>query len=493
MKKAMKKLMAALLAVAMVCAMAIPAFAAASGNNKDDKGSITINKAVAGEDYTIYKMFDLTSFDTDAGTYSYTVATGWDAFFAADATGHSYIELENGHPTWVGAKDAETYKQFAKDALAYATQNSISATKTATATSTTVKFDGLDLGYYLVDTSLGVLCGLDTTKPDATINEKNDVPTIDKEVKKSEGNWVDENTAKIGDTINYKVTITVQTANNRYVLHDTMTEGLTFVPGSVKVTVGADEVAAADHYELVTTGIGTETFNINFKDEYIATLDAGTKIVVTYDAVVNEKAKIDPEANENEAHLVYGNKHETEKHKTKTYLYEFDLIKFNGSNGKLLGGAQFKLYDTKTGVNDIKLVKNEDGTYRVATAAEIAGNKTVDHILTVKGQTVKISGLDKKVYWLDEIVPPAGFNALPERAEVNLTSGSKKVVTEYLAEGTYNEANADSIGGVAVENNAGTTLPGTGGIGTTIFYVVGGGLMVAAAILLITKKRMENR
>ena len=74
MKKAMKKLMAALLAVAMVCAMAIPAFAA-SGSSPVDKGSITINKAVAGEDYTIYKMFDLTSFDTDAGTYSYTVVS----------------------------------------------------------------------------------------------------------------------------------------------------------------------------------------------------------------------------------------------------------------------------------------------------------------------------------------------------------------------------------------------------------------------------------
>lgn len=496
MKKAMKKLMAALLAVAMVCAMAIPAFAA-SGSSPADKGSITIGNAVVGEDYTIYKMFDLNSFDTDAndgaGTYSYTVDSNWAGFFAADAAGSTYITLKNGHPTWVGDENAETYKQFAKEALAYATQNSITATKTATATDTTVKFDGLDLGYYLVDTSLGVLCGLDTTKPNATINEKNDVPTIDKEVKNSEGNWVDENTAKIGDTINYKVTITVQTANNRYVLHDTMTEGLTFVPGSVKVTVGTDEVAAADHYELVTTGIGTETFNIKFKDEYIATLNAGTKIVVTYDAVVNEKAKIDSDENKNEAHLVYGNDHETTHKETKTYLYEFDLIKFNGSNGKLLGGAQFKLFDAATNGNEIKLVKNTDGTYRVATADEITGNKTEDHIETVAGQTVKISGLDKKVYWLQETVPPAGFNALPERAEVDLTHGSRKVTTWYLTDGTYDEANASSIGGVAVENNAGTTLPGTGGIGTTIFYVIGGGLMVAAAILLITKKRMENR
>ena len=488
MKKAMKKLMAALLAVAMVCAMAIPAFAA-SGSSPADKGSITINKAVAGEDYTLYKMFDLNSFDTDAGTFSYTVDGNWKAFFEGDGAGKDYIALDNGHPTWIEGKDAA---EFAKAALAYANQKGITATKKETATSNTVKFDNLDLGYYLVDTSLGALCNLDTTKPNATINEKNEVPDIDKKVKGSEGNWVTENTAKIGDTVNYKVTITVQTANNRYVLHDTMSEGLTFNKDSVKVTVGTEEVAAAN-YEVVTTGIGKETFNVNFKDEYIATLPAGTDIVVTYDAVVNEKAKIDSDENENEAHLVYGNKHETEKHKTKTYLYEFDLIKFNGSNGKLLGGAQFKLYDAKTGGSEIKLVENADGTYRVATADEITGEKTVDHIETVAGKTVKISGLDKKVYWLAETVPPAGFNALPERAEVDLTHGSKKVTTEYLVEGTYNEANADSIGGVAVENNAGTTLPGTGGIGTTIFYVVGGGLMVAAAILLITKKRMENR
>jgi fimbrial isopeptide formation D2 family protein/LPXTG-motif cell wall-anchored protein len=482
MKKAMKKLMAALLAVAMVCAMAIPAWAA--GGTTAGTGSITIDKAVSGETYTIYKMFDLNSYDPTAGTYSYTVVSAWEDFFKDGAAGNSYITLENGHPTWVkGAQAAD----FAKAALAYATEKNITATKKETATSNTVSFTGLDLGYYLVDTSLGALCGLDTTKPDATINEKNEVPDIDKKVADSEGNWVTENTAKIGDTVNYKVTITVQTANNRYVLHDTMSEGLTFNKDSVKVTVGTEEVATTN-YDVVTTGIGTETFNVKFKDEYIATLAAGTKIEVTYSAVVNAKAKVDSDKNTNEAHLVYGNKHETEKHETKTYLYEFDLIKFSGSTKKLLGGAQFKLYDAETGGNEIKLVKNEDDTYRVATATETP----VAYIETVEGKTVKISGLDKKVYYLEETVPPAGYNGLPQRVTVDLRTGSKKVTTDYLNDGTYDESLASSIGGVAVENNAGTTLPGTGGIGTTIFYVIGGGLMAAAAILLITKKRMEN-
>lgn len=484
MKKAMKKLMAALLAVAMVCAMAIPAWADGGATT----GSITIDKAVSGETYTIYKMFDLNSYDPTAGTYSYTVVSAWEDFFKDGAAGNSYITLENGHPTWVkGAQAAD----FAKAALAYATEKNITATKKETATSNTVSFTGLDLGYYLVDTSLGVLCGLNTTDPDVTINEKNEVPDIDKKVEASEGNWVTENTAKIGDTVNYKVTITVQTANNRYVLHDTMSEGLTFVPGSVKVTVNNTVVDATNHYTLVTEGLSDgETFNIKFEDSYIATLDAGTNIVVTYSAVVNAKAKVDPDANTNEAHLVYGNKHETRHEETKTYLYEFDLIKFSGSTKKLLGGAQFKLYDAETGGNEIKLVKvkNEDDTYRVATATETP----VAYIETVAGKTVKISGLDKKVYYLEETVPPAGYNGLTQRVKVDLSTGSKKVTTGFLSNGTYDELNASSIGGVAVVNNAGTTLPGTGGIGTTIFYVVGGGLMVAAAILLITKKRMEN-
>lgn len=486
MKKAMKKLMAALLAVAMVCAMAIPAFAAGGTTT----GSITIDNAVKGETYTIYKMFDLNSYDPTAGTYSYTVDSNWKAFFATGAEGANYITLDaNGHPTWVKGAKAD---EFAQKALAWAkTQSAITTAATSQAAgSTTVTFSSLALGYYLVDTSLGVLCGLDTTAPDVTIEEKNEVPTIEKTVKNSNDNWVDSNTAKIGDTVEYKAVITVKTANTNYVMHDTMTDGLTFNKDSVKVTVSGADVPTTK-YTLSAPGTKGETFSIAFDNNYIASLPADTKIEVTYNAVVNEKAKIDPGANENEAYLTFGNSQETAHDKTYTYLYQFDLIKYSGSTKKLLGGAQFKLYDAKTGGNEIKLVKNADGTYRVATATD----SPVDYIETVAGKTVKISGLDKKVYYLDEIVPPAGYNGLTERVEVDLRTGSKKVTTGYFTDGTdgtYDESIADSIGGVAVENNAGTTLPGTGGIGTTIFYVIGGGLMVAAAILLITKKRMEN-
>lgn len=488
MKKAMKKLMAALLAVAMVCAMAIPAFAA----DGTTTGSITIDNAVKGETYTIYKMFDLNSYDPTAGTYSYTVDSNWKAFFATGAEGANYITLDaNGHPTWVKGAKAD---EFAQKALAWAkTQSAITTAATSQAAgSTTVTFSSLALGYYLVDTSLGVLCGLDTTAPDVTIEEKNEVPTIEKTVKDSNDNWVDSNTAKIGDTVEYKAVITVKTANTNYVMHDTMTDGLTFNKDSVKVTVSGADVPTTK-YTLSAPGTKGETFSIAFDNNYIASLPADTKIEVTYNAVVNEKAKIDPGANENEAYLTFGNSQETAHDKTYTYLYQFDLIKYSGTSGKLLGGAQFILYDAETGGNEIKLVKdNTTGIYRVATATEIANHNTVDHIETVPGQTVRISGLDKKVYWLDEILPPAGYNDLPGRAKVDLQSGSKTALADRLTNG-YDEANASSIGGVPIVNNAGTTLPGTGGIGTTIFYVIGGGLMAAAAILLITKKRMENR
>lgn len=484
MKKAMKKLMAALLAVVMVCAMVAPAWAAGGAT-----GSITIDKALSGETYTIYKMFDLNSYDPTANAYSYTVDSNWKAFFATGEDGANYITLDtNGHPTWVSGAKAD---EFAQKALAWAkTQPAITAAATSqTAGSTTVTFSNLALGYYLVDTSLGVLCGLDTTDPDVTIKEKNEVPTIEKKVKDSNYDWVDSNTAKIGDTVKYKVVITVQTANTNYVMHDTMTDGLTFDKDSVKITVNGADVPAAN-YTLSAPGAKGETFSIAFDNDYIASLSANTKIEVKYNAVVNEKAKIDPDANVNEAHLTFGNSQDTTHDKTYTYLYQFDLIKFSGSTKKLLGGARFKLYDEEIGGNEIPLVKDTTtGIYRVATATETP----VSYIDTVDGQTVKISGLDKKVYWLEEILPPAGYNGLTGRAEVNLTNGSKKVPTGYLTNGTYDELNASSIGGVAIKNNQGTTLPGTGGIGTTIFYVIGGGLMVAAGVLLITKKRMENR
>lgn len=207
MKKTFKKLFAALLAAALVLAMAVPAFAVTNAT----KGSITISKTVKDETYTIYRMFKLDSYNAESNTYSYTVESDWEGFFKTGAGGN-YITLDGqNHPTWTAAdeNDSTTVAAFAKAALAWAKQKGIQSAGTQEGNGSSITFSNLDLGYYLVDSSLGALCGLNTTNPDATIKEKNEKPEIKKEVQTSAGDWGSENNAKIGDTVEYKVEIKV--------------------------------------------------------------------------------------------------------------------------------------------------------------------------------------------------------------------------------------------------------------------------------------------
>ena len=475
MKKTFKKLFAALLAAALVLAMAVPAFAETSAN---PKGSITIDGTVSGETYTIYKLFDLDSYDTASNAYSYTVVDAWAGFFAPGAAGANYITLTNGHPTWKAEKSQDSDKaEFAKLALKWATENKVSAAaESQTSTGSDVIFSNLDLGYYLVDSSLGALCGLNTTKPNVTITEKNEKPTIEKKVKNHNNDWVDENTAKIGDTVEYKVAINVKAGAQNYVVTDTMEKGLSFDSKTLTVTCNGATATLNSDYSLELNKNNT-TFTLTFDDNYVAG-KVGETIVVTYTATLNENAVV--AGNKNSATLHYGNKQTVNK-ETTTYTYEFDLVKVDGTTNKLLDGAKFKLYDAKDSVTPIKVVPVAGG-YRVANGNEAGATETI----AVTGGKVRISGLDKTTYWLEETKAPDGYNMLTERKPVDLTNGSNNTT---LTSDTWSEADH----GVAVENNAGTVLPSTGGMGTTLFYVVGGGLMVAAVVLLVTKKRMEHK
>lgn len=471
MKKTFKKLFAALLAAALVLAMAVPAFAETNAT----KGSITISNTVKDETYTIYRMFKLDSYNAESNTYSYTVESAWENFFKTGA-GRNYITLDGqNHPTWTAAdeNDSTTVAAFAKAALAWAADKKISGTK-ETATGDTVTFSNLDLGYYLVDSSLGALCGLNTTNPDATIKEKNEKPEIKKEVQTSTGDWGDKNNAKIGDTVEYKVEITVADGAQTYTVTDTMSTGLTFNSGSLKVT--ANDVVTTD-YTLTPT---TNGFTLVLPETYVSTLTKGTTIMVTYNATLNKDAVIDGDGNTNEVKLGYGNHQNTVPSKVTTKSYQFDLVKVDGATKKLLNGAEFKLYDAENGGSVIKVVPVAGG-YRVANGDETGAVDTIK----VNGK-VHISGLDKTTYWLEETKAPDGYNMLTERKPVSLTNGSNNTT---LTSSTWSEADH----GVAVENNAGTVLPSTGGMGTTLFYVIGGGLMVAAVVLLVTKKRMEHK
>ena len=325
----------------------------------------------------------------------------------------------------------------------------------------------------MVKTTLGALCSLDTAETNVNITDKNTIPTVDKKVKEGE-TWGKESTAQIGDTVEFQATIKVGEGTKNYVFHDEMGKGLTFVADSVQV----DGAALTGEMTQTTSCTDGCTFEIAFADSYIMTKPKDSTIKITYNATLNEEVDIVQGAN-NDAWLEYGEKSRTTKVHTNTKVLTFDLVKYKEADGQktLLADAQFKLFDAKTGGNEISLVKQTDGSYRPAVTGE-----TGVVITTTADKPIRIVGLDNKIYYLEETEAPRGFNKPSDRFEVDLTTGSNDATPNAEF---YN-------GGVQILNNSGTILPSTGGIGTTVFYVVGGILMAAAAVVLVTKKRMEK-
>lgn len=466
--KHVRTILTLFVALAMALALSLPAFAA-SGTN-DNSGSITINNAVPGQTYNIYQVLVLESYDTDKNAYAYKANSDWENWLKTQA---SYVSIdEQGYVTWVEGADVVA---FAKAALARAEANNIAATRTETATSTTVTFSSLSLGYYLVDSSLGTLCSLDTTSPSVIMEEKNEPPTVEKEVQEdSTSNWDDENTAQIGDTVNFKTTITIKPGAQDYVLHDEMSEGLTLNPDSIALTLN-DTPLKPDYYNVHTSNLGDQCdFHITFTQFYLDTITEDTEVVVTYSAILNEKAVISNDANTNKTKLDYSENNETTWDETKTYTFLFDIVK-TGEDNIILDGAKFKLYDSETGGNEIPVVKISDGVYRLAKAGEDGVEME-----TYNGQ-IEVRGLDANTtYWLQETKAPNGYNKLPGRVEVKIEGNNLNATVEN---GTWVD------GGVHVVNKTGSLLPSTGGMGTTLFYIGGGALVVLAIVLLVIKKR----
>ena len=472
-------MLALLAAFALVLAMTVPAWA--EGNT----GSITVEKAKAGETYSIYKIFDVVSYDTSVSPSKivYKVTSEWKDFFAIGNAGVKYITLDKNDQVSKTSLDASNAADFAKDAIEWANTKKIKATASEVAGENGVRFTDVADGYYLVNTSLGALCSLNNvTGNNALVSEKNSVPSVEKKVKNGSV-YDDSNSAKIGDTVDYQTTITITGNVKNVVLHDKMEKGLTFDNNSVKVKVDNGDVVVSN-YTLTTSNLSDGcTFEIEFKDDYIANLPAGTQIIVTYSASLNENAVIGPSGNKNDTWLKYGNGGSVTD-ETKTYSYSFDLVKTDNSN-KLLAGAQFELYTNKNCTDKVALV--EDGNdYRVASATEKATtNFTSAVIVSNDTSKITVNGLKGETsYWLKEIKAPEGYNELEEPYKFIMGADNMSATLNGTQWGD---------GGVHVINNAGTVLPSTGGMGTTVFYVVGGGLMAVAVVLLVTKKRMENK
>ena len=475
--KRTKRIASVLLALVMPLSLITTAFAA--GEN----GSITIDNAVVGKTYTIYRIFDLNSHNDDYTAINYKVSTKWAEFFQDGAKGLDYVTIDDqGYVTW---KASANQVAFAADAYAFAQAEHIADDGKKTADSSTVKFENLTLGYYLVQSDLGVLCSLDTTMPDVTIKEKNSKPTVDKQVQEnSNSNWGDTNDANIGDTVNFKTTIKVVDGQPKnYVLHDKMSDGLTFDTDSVEVKIGDRTLTPGSDYTLIANPKDGCTFEIKFAENVLKPNDV---VTVTYSATLNANAVIAGEGNPNETHLTYGDNSHTEKDTTRTYTWQMDVLKYTMKDNKEtpLAGAKFVLYKTVDGKT---LYARADENNKITGWTENEGDATVFE--TPDNGQFSIIGLDAGTYYLKEIEAPAGYNMLKDPIEVVITATVDGTTNTRTATVTYNKT---STGTVKVENKTGAELPSTGGIGTTIFYVVGGLLVVAAGVLLVTRKRMSK-
>lgn len=481
----MKKLFAILLTLALVLSMGTMALAASDG-------VITIDNAIVGVTYEIYKMFDFTPVSENSSQGRYRVVAEWENFLKSDeAKKYLSVNDETGTIEWVGSEEETRKAEFAKLAVSYAVTNHIDATKSKKATSSTVEFGSLDLGYYAINTTLGTVCILTNTNSSIKVVEKNTVPEIEKYVQEdseesnTDGGWGKVNDAAIGETVNFKSEITVGKGSQGFVMHDTMATGLNF--GSTVSVTDKNGTVASENYTLKTTGTCGCTFEIVFEDSYIATLSQEDVITVTYSAVLTDEAEI-ATGIANSVYLAYGENSslQTQPKTTKTYTWKMDVFKWTkeGQTEKALAGATFELRTSKTDENSkIKFTKVENAevpTYKVDSSGSAS-------ITTDASGAFEIVGLDSGTYYLYETAAPDGYNKLsePKTVEISATYDDTAISADYMINGAAPAT-------IKVENKTGSLLPETGGIGTTIFYVVGGLMMLAAVVLLVSKKRMSS-
>lgn len=502
MKKAMKKLMAALLAVAMVCAMAIPAFA--DGSSSTSTAAVTLYTITAPKNGHTYEIYQIFTGDYDPSNKTMLTNIKWGKNGKGGAVGDAVDQAILNELSGVASSAIDSAKLAVIEKYVTLTNP----------VETIVDGGSVEVagGYYLIKDQDGSLSGsepyttyLVSVVGTVTITPKsNDVPEFEKKLKDTNdstgdvSDWQDSADYDIGDYIPFRLQGTVPEDYGSYktyyyAFHDVEEKGLTFDPSSVKVFVG-DEVTGtkidASNYTVVTSPADGCTFEIVFDDlKKVTGVTANSIITVTYESTLNTDAVLGAQGNVNTAKLEYSNNPRgngtgtTPWDNVIVFTYKVVVNKVDQA-GQPLVGAQFTL------------------TKKINGGTEVIKTMTIDSSET----QFTLSGLDDGEYTLTETVTPAHYNTISpitftvnadhtitwetERREDILTSlsGNKKV-----GEITFTSSKTDGTLTTNVINNIGTTLPGTGGIGTTIFYVIGGGLMVAAAILLITKKRMENR
>lgn len=507
--KLIKKIAAIMFAFMMVFSLSTNA-KAESGVQGKQTGTITINKAIKDQEYKIYKILDLESFsydygaDPNEGAYSYKLTSDVWADFFRTGDGAAYVNVdEQNYVTWKNETNIETQAaELSKKALAYAVKNSITETKKATAGNTTLEFRDLALGYYLVDSSAGALCGLNTTYSNVTIEEKNEVPTVDKFI----GTNKKMNTANIGDRIDFTITVHLNKGAKNCVLYDEMGREFSLndkatVPNKPDfdkaVFIGdlSSELKSKDYtFEKTYNG-----FKIKFTEDYLNSIEDDVYLVVQYSATLTSDAEISDLgktlfANKNITYLTYGDKSiKSEPAETSTYTFGLPVFKYtnktNNPNDKTpLAEAKFKLYDSNnTEINFVRIYSQDVPRYRIVKTGGYEANQQ-SVIETDSTGKFNIVGLKSGIYHLEETKAPDGYNRLTGRIKVEIKTNDTDGTTSVKL--LQNEQETDMV---YVENKSGTLLPSTGGMGTTLIYLVGGALVLGSGFVLANKKRAKAK
>ena len=511
--KLMKRILAIVCTFVMIISMATGVNAVdntSAAAATQPKGSITLENAVVGDEYKVYKILTLESYVKDKA-YSYKRnGDGWDKFINSTQGTQFFESNENGYVKLKSTADNDTAaRKIAIYAIGFAQANrdTVTPTKTvrAEATSKTettkVVFNDLELGYYVVESTSGTACAITTTDPDATIKDKHDNPSVNKIIE--HGGVVKDNhkmnSVNLSETVYFETTINVKPGAKNYVLHDTMDSNLEnfFVyevycnlPNSKNqntslATTGAENEKmvnvrpGAFNSEKPTDGC---TFELSFTNLFYTTyrqqIDRGelTKIYVKYYATVGNKAPINT-AMKNTTYLTYGeNNLETDKSETETYTYGIPVFKYTGTNTPL-ADAKFILskVENATEADAIKFTSN--GAFYRYTIDQTNGGGNTTLVSPTEGR-FEIQGLEAGTYYLKETEAPKGYNKI-----------QKSIKIEILEDGSIKVDNNAITGDVRVQNNTGSILPSTGGMGTTLIYVVGSILVLASGIVLFSKRK----
>lgn len=497
MKTMTKRIASMALAVMMAVVMlasAVPtkAFAATTGN-------LTITNQSAefeGKQVKAWQMFSATV-TADGKNASYTLNAEWELFFttiiggnmtglSGDELSQKAIEYVNG----LGADEGSNVIAFAKKASDWAKNQGIGATSTATAVSSgnayVAKFEGLAFGYYVVSPQGGSTADRGTdailanvVTAEKNVNLKSEYPTISKTV---DGN--NHADAQVGDVLNFVLTSKVpnMAEYDTYVFNfvDTLSKGLTLDQSTIKVTIGNLELQKDVDYTVSATGGNGNATELkvimtDFKTKHGD--KAGQEIKVTYSASINEHAVAGMDDAGNSAKLEYSNDPinggtgTSVPSVTHGYTFDFDINKTDGTDGSALAGAVFQLQKKGEGTTVKLIVENagDETQPAVVRSAKTGEGNAVDTITTPESGKITFKGLDAAEYQLVETKAPDGYNKLQKPVDVT-------IVANYDQDGTLNNWTVNGGGNdvaLNIQNNKGTLLPETGGMGTILFTLVG--------------------